>query len=30
MYLERLLVGELHPDIIGHPGTPGLCILGSK
>ena len=30
MYLERLLVGELHPDIIGRPGTPGLCILGSK
>ena len=30
MYLERLLVGDLHPDIIGCPGTPGLCRLGSK
>ena len=30
MCLERLLVGELHPDIIGLPGTPGLCILGNK
>ena len=30
MHLEKLVVGELHPDIFGPLGTPGLCTLSSK
>ena len=30
MYLERLLVGQSQPEIIGQPGMLGLCSLGKR
>ena len=29
MHTDRLVVCELNSDVMGRPGIPGLCILGS-